>query len=289
MSKGLQPCRTRSSSSWIVAAVQAVIERGQLGQRHLNEAAGRASVGVEQADRAAAHVHGAGEITAPSDRPGARRSVERERPLDLVEKIERVPALAVHLVDEGDDRDVAQPANLEQLAGARFDALGRVDHHDRRIDRGKRPIGVLREVLVAGSIEEVEHSAVMLEGHHRCDDGNAALALDRHPVRAGGAPVTLGLDLPRQHDGAAEQQQLLRQRGLAGIGMGDDGEGAAALDLGCKRRERRLPCGSANGHVHGAVDVAAAAAAIKVESVPWPPNPRGVRFAETRSLTRVGP
>jgi hypothetical protein len=38
-------------------------------------------------------------------------------------------ALQVHLVDEGDDRNVAQPADLEQLAGARLYALGGVDHH----------------------------------------------------------------------------------------------------------------------------------------------------------------
>ena len=90
-----------------------------------------------------AQVVGADEIAAAADRPGHRRGVERQRLLDLVEQIERVAALAVHLVDEGDDRDVAQPADLEQLAGPRLDALGGVDHHDRGVDRGQRAIGVL--------------------------------------------------------------------------------------------------------------------------------------------------
>jgi hypothetical protein len=63
---------------------------------------------------------GAGEVTAL--RPIGQVigvGVQRQRLLDLVEEFERVAALAVHLVDEGDDRDVAQPADLEQLAGAR--------------------------------------------------------------------------------------------------------------------------------------------------------------------------
>ena len=65
-------------------------------------------------------------------------------------------ALAVDLVDEGDDRDVAQPADLEQLARLALDALGRVDHHHRRVDRAQRAIGVLAEVGVTGRVEQVE-------------------------------------------------------------------------------------------------------------------------------------
>ncbi len=44
--------------------------------------------------------------------------------LDLVQQVERVAALAVELVDEGDDRHVAQPADLEELTGLLLDALG---------------------------------------------------------------------------------------------------------------------------------------------------------------------
>ena len=67
-------------------------------------------------------VVGAAEIASPADRPDHRRGVERQRLLDLVEQLERLAALAVHLVDERDDRNVAQPADLEQLARARLDA-----------------------------------------------------------------------------------------------------------------------------------------------------------------------
>ena len=91
---------------------------------------------------------------------------------------------------------------------------------------------------MARRVEQVEHAAVVLERHHRGDDRDAALALDRHPVRAGRAAVALGLDLAGELDRAAEQQQLLGQRGLAGVGVGDDREGAAPLDLAGERRGR---------------------------------------------------
>jgi peptide chain release factor 3 len=61
----------------------------------------------------------------------------------LVEDVERVAALAIHLVDEGQDRDVAQTADLEQLDRLRLDPLGRVDHHHRAVDRGQHPVRVL--------------------------------------------------------------------------------------------------------------------------------------------------
>ena len=45
---------------------------------------------------------------------------------------------------------------------------------------------------------------------------------------AGAAAVALGAHLSGELDGAAEQQELFGQRGLAGVRVGDDGEGAPA-------------------------------------------------------------
>ena len=132
------------------------------------------------------------------------------------------------------------------------------------IDRREGAVGVLREVLVARRVEQVEHAAVVFEGHHRGDDRDAALALDRHPVRPGRPPVALGLDLAGELDGAAEQQQLLGQGGLAGIGMGDDRKGAAPIDLGRSRQPDLGGLGGAKRDIHGGLDVAVPAAPIKV-------------------------
>ena len=93
-------------------------------------------------------------------------------------------------------------------------------------DRGQRAVGVLAEILVARRVEQVEGAPPILEGHHRGGDRDPALLLDLHPVRARAPPLALGLDLARQMDGAAEQQELLGQRGLAGVGVRDDRQGA---------------------------------------------------------------
>jgi hypothetical protein len=102
---------------------------------------------------------------------------------------------------------------------------------------------------MARRVQEVEYQVFELEGHHRGHDRDAALALDLHPVGAGVAALALGLDLACKIDGAAEQQQLFGQRGLAGVGMRNDREGAPARDFRRKRRARwRFGCESEVGH-----------------------------------------
>ena len=181
---------------------------------------------VEDQHAVVGEIVGALEILAGAGRPAHRRHVEREGRGDLVEQLDRVLALAIHLVDEGHDRHVAQAADLEQLARARLDTLGGVDHHDGRVDRRQGAVGVLAEVLVARRVKQVEDRAAIFEMHHRGRDRDAALLLDLHPVRARAAGFATRLDRTRDVDGAAEQQQLLGQRGLAGVRMGDDRERA---------------------------------------------------------------
>ena len=61
--------------------------------------------------------------------PGNRCASNTQDLLDLIHQINRVSRLAVHLVNEGNDRRAAQPANVHQLDGSVFDPFGRVDHH----------------------------------------------------------------------------------------------------------------------------------------------------------------
>src|SRR6516164_9293448 len=146
---------------------------------------------LEQQERIAEEVVGAEKVAPHADRPGGRGHVEREALLDLVQQVERVAGLAIELVDESDDRHVAQAAHLEELAGLLLDALGGVEHHDRTIDGGQRAVGVLAEILVARSVQQIEGKAFMLEAHHCRRDRDTALALDRHPIRARPAPLAL--------------------------------------------------------------------------------------------------
>jgi hypothetical protein len=92
-------------------------------------------------------------IRPPSHRPGDRRGIERKGLGNLVEQPESILAVAIHLVDEGDNGNVAQPADLEQLTCARLDPLGRIDHHHRGINRRQRPIRILRKILMARRVE----------------------------------------------------------------------------------------------------------------------------------------
>ena len=160
---------------------------------------------LHQGQAIAPQVVAAQEALAHADRPAHRRDLQLQRLLDLIHQLERLAPFAVELVDEGDDGHVAQPAHLEQFSRLLFDTLGGVEHHDRRVDGRQRTVRIFTEVLVAGGIDQVEHAAVVLEGHGRCRDRDAALAFDFHPIRAGAPRVTARLDGAGQLDGAAEE------------------------------------------------------------------------------------
>ena len=137
----------------------------------------------------------------------------------------------------------------EQPPRLRLDAVGRVDHHQRRVDRGQHAVGVFGEVLVAGRVEQVDDAVAVLHLHHRRGDRDAALLLDLHPVGGGVARGLARLHRAGDLDRAGEQQQLLGQRGLARVGVGNDGEGAAAAHLGGEvgHREEGRRDGAADG------------------------------------------
>jgi hypothetical protein len=124
--------------------------------------------------------------------------------------------------DKGDDRHVAQPAHLEELPGLLLDAPGGVEHHDGAVDRDQGAVDVLAEIPMARRVEQVEGEPLVLKAHHRRGDPDAAVALDRHPIGARPASLALPLDLARQLDRSAKQQQFLGQGGLAGVRMRND-------------------------------------------------------------------
>ena len=151
--------------------------------------------------------------------------------LQLLAQLEGVPGLPVHLIDEGEDGDVPQAADLKELPRLGLHALGGVDDHDGGIGGHEGAVGVLGEVLVARGVQDVDAEAVVLELHDGGCDGDTALLLDLHPVGGGGPGVLFALDHPGLGDGPAVEQELFRQGGLARVGVGDDGEGSSALDF----------------------------------------------------------
>lgn len=69
-------------------------------------------------------IEAAVEVDTHADRPGDWARIEGQSAFNLIEELEWIAALAVNLVDEGDDWDVAQPAHLEKLARLAFDTFG---------------------------------------------------------------------------------------------------------------------------------------------------------------------
>ena len=160
--------------------------------------------------------------TPHPDRPGHRHARDVEHALDVVEKLDRLTAVAVELVHEAHDRRRAQPADFHELDRARLDALRRVDDHQRAVHRGERAIGVLGKVFVTRRVEQIDQRAGVRKLHHRGGDRDAALLLEPHPIRRRVPARLAPLDRPRHLNRAAEQEQLLGQRGLARVGMRND-------------------------------------------------------------------
>ncbi len=187
--------------------------------------------GAKDAHAPVAQVVDAVKALAHAHRPREGHGRHAERALDLVHEVQGISHLAVHLVDEGEDGRVPRAADLQQAKRLRLHAVGRVDHHERRVHGGEHAVGVLGKVLVAGRVEEIHHAVTVLDLHDGARHRDAALLLDLHPV-AGGVPRGLSrLHAAGDLDGAREEQELLGERGLAGVGVRDDREGAAACRL----------------------------------------------------------
>jgi hypothetical protein len=103
---------------------------------------------------------------------------------------------------------------------------GGIEHHHRAVDRGQGAVGVLTEIPVGRARSALHCLQVMTAA-----DRNAAA--QRSSSRSEPA---VRVDLARQLDGSAKQQQFLAERGLARVRMRD-----AARNLVDKVVLDRLP------------------------------------------------
>ena len=185
----------------------------------------------EEQQLAGAAVIDALELLAAADGPVAGVCLDAKLVFQLVEQVERVLRLAVHLVDEGENGDMAHGADLKQLARLRLDALRAVDDHDGRVRRHQRPVGILREVLMARRVQNVDAEALILELHDGRGHGNTALLFDLHPVGDGCAGIFFALDGAGLCDGSAVEQEFFGQCGFTGVRVRDDRKRPAPGDL----------------------------------------------------------
>ena len=189
------------------------------------------AVALKGNDATSLTIEHAAEVAAAADRPVHGIRIDAQNVLDLFHELKRVASLVVELVHKGKDGNVTQRADLKELFGLGLDALGAVDDHDRGVGGHKGTVGILRKVLVAGGIEDVDAGAVVGELQHRGGDGDTALLLDIHPVRDGMLGRALALDRAGSLDAAGIEQQLLGKRGLTGVRVADDRECAARRDF----------------------------------------------------------
>ena len=178
---------------------------------------------------------------ADADRPGQGSGPQADLLLDLVHELEGVEARPVPLVDDGEDRDAAVRADLEELEGLRLETLGGVDEHHRRVHGREHPVGVLGEVRVTGGVDQVDHVVAVVELQGRRGDGDAAGPLHLHPVRHRAAPAGLAVHRARLRDHVGVQGQGLGQGRLAGVGVADDRERAAGAGVGGGHFRPKLP------------------------------------------------
>ena len=110
---------------------------------------------AEDMDPLCASVVHPSEAVVVEDRPVHGAGWHPQVTLELIHQVQRFPPFAVHLVDEGEDRDPAEFTDTEELLSLWLDALGGVDEHDRGVRRGERTEGVLAEVLVPRGVQDV--------------------------------------------------------------------------------------------------------------------------------------
>jgi len=128
----------------------------------------------------------------------------------------------VDLVQHGDQVQVGRERQVQVGERLRLDPLRCVDQQDGPFAGGQGPRDLVGEVHVSRGVDQVEHIPAAVgagpgQPHGLALDGDAALALDVHPVQV------LRPHLPLAHD-AGELEHPVRQGGLAVVDMRDDAE-----------------------------------------------------------------
>ena len=146
-------------------------------------------------------------------RAQGREQVEHLR-VDLV----RAGVLPVHLVDHHDGLEALGQRLAEHELGLRQHALRRVHQDDGAVHHVEDALDLAAEIRVARGVHDVDAAVAPDHAGALGEDGDAALALQVVAVQR-----ALGHELvfPER---ARLPQQLVHQRGLAVVDVGDDGD-----------------------------------------------------------------
>ena len=147
---------------------------------------------------------------------------DREDVLELLHDELGLGRGKVDLVDDRDDREPLAQREVDVGQRLGLDPLRRVDDEDRALARLEAAADLVREVDVAGRVDEVEAvqeavGRLVLEAHRARLDRDPLLLLEVHRVQ------DLARHLARV-DGVRHLEQAVRERGLAVIDVRDDRE-----------------------------------------------------------------
>ena len=165
------------------------------------------------------------------DRPAQRAHIDMQLLFDLVQQVERVLTVAVHLIDKHDHGSLTHTADFHQLTGLGFHTFCGIDHDNNAIHSRQRTKRIFSEILVAGRIEDIDFMAGIIESHHGGCDGDSTLLFNFHPV--GGSCL---LDLVRLYgschmNGTSKEQQFFGKSRLTGIRVADNSKRSSSLNL----------------------------------------------------------
>jgi hypothetical protein len=148
--------------------------------------------------------------------------VESQILVDLLPDLFDVGRRQIDLVDHRHQLQVVLQRQVEVGQGLSLHPLGGVDQQQRPFARHQGAPHLVREIDMAGGVDQVELVLLAVlglvdEGHGVALDGDAALALDVHRVENLIAELAV-------FDPTTALDQAIGQRGLAVVDVGDDAE-----------------------------------------------------------------
>ena len=151
--------------------------------------------------------------------------VEFEEKLeDHVEHLVRAGVFAVDLVDDDDGLGADFERLAEHELGLRLRAVEGVDDEEHAVDHLEDALHFAAEIGVAGSVDDVDVVILVLERGVLGLDGDALFALEVHRVHDALDDGLVGAERARL------AEELIDERGLAVVNVGDDGDVANLLD-----------------------------------------------------------
>ena len=198
--------------------VQCGIAQLSLGLFDLLDAVGAAVAG-ESKHFAGVAVEHALELLAAADGPVHGVGLDAQDLLDVLHQLKGVASFAVHLIDEGEDGDVTQGADLEQLDGLGLNALCRIDDHDSGVRCHQGTVGILREVLMSRCVQDIDTVSVIIKLQYGRSNRDTSFFLNLHPVRNRMFCSCLSFYTSRLIDRSSVEKELLCQCRLTCIGM----------------------------------------------------------------------